>query len=192
MRWKSAKGLASLCATYIASALQGVASRIGNAHIALLHLCRGKIVNTNAKQQWDMKKGVMPDQMTRGVLLWYTLKKTQRIDYALILKTSRGVRSIGNSHWGTAQLQMGAESGSMYLKHISLASWQLILAGSKALPVWTPSSHLCTVNLIPCKQHMQGIPIEGRLAANLHGILHIGVCCDEMAIQMLSMTCWMM
>jgi len=84
VRWKSAKGLASLCAKYIASALQGVASRIGNAHIALLHLCRGKIVNTNAKQQWDMKKGVMPDQMTRGVLLWYTLKKTQRIDFALV------------------------------------------------------------------------------------------------------------
>ncbi len=84
---------------------------------------------------------------------------------------------------------MGAESGSIYLKHISLASWQLILAGSKALPVWTPASHLCTVNLIPCKQHTQGIPTGGCLAANLHGILHTGVCRDEMNSQMLSMTC---
>ena len=29
------------------------------------------------------------------------------------------------------------------------------------------------------------------MAANLHGTLHTGVCRDEMTIQLLSMTCWL-
>ena len=35
-----------------------------------------------------------------------------------------------------------------YLKHISLTSGELVLGGSKALPVWAPSLHLCAVYLI--------------------------------------------
>lgn len=103
-------------------------------------------------------------------------------------KRSQRVRSVESFGKLLLNCKNGAESGSTYLKHISLAGWQLILAGSKTLPVWTPASHLCTVNLIPCKQHTQS-PTGGCMAANLHGNLHTGVWHDEMTIQMLSMTC---
>lgn len=166
------KGLPSLYATDIACALQAVASGMSDAHFALVHSCRGETVNTRAKQQWDMETRVMPDKITKCVCVFQPHTTKHPNEQSMHRSTE--------------------EWTSTYLKYISLASWQMILASGKALPVWTPPSHFCTVNLIPCKQHTPSIPIGGCMAANLHGIWHTGVCRDEMTTQMLSMVCLVM
>ena len=82
-------------ATYITCALQAVASRISNTHVALLHLCGEKSVNIRAKQWWDMGTRVMLDQMTRCALFWNTIRKFQITGYAIFKRAAKGQGLLG-------------------------------------------------------------------------------------------------